>query len=186
MGEIKSFIKNPNAWGVKHYEKWKGKLSGSERLGMHEYLGAGYTKINSVLRESKGTKINDDIKAVDSALNKTKPPGTPHEILVRRGLDSGGGKHIDLSTLRAGSVFIDHGFMSTTASGAVGGAFKGDVEFQITVPKGARGAYITQSLAVVQGESEFLLPRGSKLKIGKVTKTGSRHVVEATVIEDTE
>jgi hypothetical protein len=123
-------------------------------------------------------------KTLDDAIEKA--PRTPDNMIVLRGIDERGANKLGLlrqvegrmqigPTATRGSIIEDAGYMSTTGDSSVMKAFGGTkARLEIEVPAGQRGIFISnvrdrRGRALVSGnieaESEFLLPRGTRLEI---------------------
>lgn len=160
------------------------KLSEAERHALKYYTGAGYIPINEHLRMgTAGSLVDYSIKNCTNALSKFR---TEEPIMTIRGLGrsdsslaaflgaSSPSQLADPNFIQSliGRTVQDKGFMSTGVHDAK--AF-GGVKLHTIIPKGTMGAYI-DAISESPGESEFLLQRGSVLKIidyaikdGKIT-----------------
>lgn len=94
------------------------------------------------------------IQALDSAMKKVL---TPSEIIVFSAIDAG-------EELAPGVSFITKGFRSTTLSMEHALATGAPTILQIYVPPKKPGVY-ADDMSVNPGEHEFILPRGTKLKV---------------------
>jgi len=94
------------------------------------------------------------IQALDSAMKKVL---TPTEIIVFSAIDAG-------KELAPGISFITKGFRSTTLSMEHALATGAPTILQIYVPPKKPGVY-ADDMSVNPGEHEFILPRGTKLKV---------------------
>jgi ADP-ribosyltransferase exoenzyme len=86
------------------------------------------------------------------------------------------------SGLKAGDVFVDKAFVSTTISQKVVGDFDSKVGylFRITSPKGTKIAAVQ---TVRPGEQEMLLARGSQFRVdSRSTDTRGRQILHVTVV----
>lgn len=180
-----------NKFGAKHYGEWVKSLNPSEREAITHYTSADFQQINGGLRAAGGdlSKVKGDLKYFDGKVADTvrhldaamaKSPGTPVDMVVHRKFRSGPG--IDVNSWKVGGTFKEHGFMSTEVSGHVA-ATASDVQVYITAPKGTKGAFLAQSTIGFSGGHEFLLPRGTTLRIDKIKSKNGRHVVHATVVQ---
>lgn len=170
---------------------WKN-LTQDEKVVVTKYTQT-YNYLNEPLRgktysgRSTGTReFNEDLPKLTSALDKFS---MPKDIVVRRGTNnfeiSSIGKY--LSTLEAGDVWVDKGFLST-AAGKGYGLFQ-RYDLIIVIPKGAKGIYaepfshFTDSMKYnyayknlwggqtdedMGSEREWIGQRGSKFKVLKV------------------
>ena len=94
------------------------------------------------------------IQALDSAMTKVL---TPSEIIVFSSIDAG-------EELAPGVSFITKGFRSTTLSMEHALSTGAPTILQIYIPPKMPGIY-ADDMSVNPGEHEFILPRGSKLKV---------------------
>jgi len=167
--------------GDKQAKEWTQKLDPDEISALKIYTGEAYASINKDLRTHKGKIVDEEdnphlltIMNMDAALQRGR---TSRAMVVSRQLSG------DVPGLEKGAVFRDHGYMSTS----VGGKFdaptgKTQVQMNILVPKGSKGGFL--SMSKYPDEKEFLLPRGSRLKIvDSKTKDGVKHVY-AHLIQD--
>ena len=177
------------------YQNWRKQITASEKTEIEGYTGSGYVPINGVLRE----KINPtpeaklaylaEAKQVSSAISKFE---LNDNIVVFRGvnLDAfglvGGSKIFSTETEKGmkalvGTTFVDKGFMSTSAVKSAAFNSK-DARISINVPKGkGRGAWV-KPLSIYSHENEFLLQKGSGLKITKVEKVGGHWEIQADLV----
>ncbi len=195
LGNVLAFekMKDADAWGEEHYEPWLAGLNPDEASAVSNYTGAGFMPINSILRQdlAEGSHLEERIALIDHALEKSPP--LEKDLLVHRGVTYGADTM--MGKLRAGDVFRDKAFVSTSvnqkitekfAKSAVAAAPLGmlPTRFDIKVPAGSKGAYMAGWLAYKVGghsEGEFLLPRGSKFKINAVHESKSMRVITAEV-----
>jgi hypothetical protein len=112
---------------------------------------------NKIQPEFDGDTRPQMIASLDSALAKSK---TPIDILTYAGLNS----DFDPTSLVAGSTFAFKGFRSTSLNPS--NIFNGDtvMVMQIRAKAGSKGMYL-DDFSATPGDQEFLLPRGSKIKI---------------------
>lgn len=152
----------------------------NELSAVEQYTGTDYMDINQKLYELPtgikadqiqpeydGDPIPQQVAALDSALNKLK---TKNEFLVYVGL----GTEYDITNFTPGKSFKFKGFRSTTINPNIALNYNSRVNktasrqqtvmLQIKVPKGSKGMFV-EDYSANPGESEFLLPRGSKVKI---------------------
>jgi hypothetical protein len=151
-----------------------------ELSAIQEYTDTAYFDINERLYalptnikakdiepEFDDDPIPQQVAALDSALNKIK---CPIDALVYVGL----GSEYDLTKFVPGSSFSFKGYRSTTLNPNIALNYNGrtnktamrnqTVMLQIRIKKGSKGVMVDEYSAN-PGESEFLLPRGSKIKI---------------------
>jgi hypothetical protein len=124
-------------------------------------------KADQIQPEYDGDPIPAQVAALDSALNKMK---TDDEFLSYVGL----GTEYDITSFAPGSTFRFKGYRSTTINPNIALNYNSRVNktvsrqqtvmLQIKVPKGSKGMFV-EDFSANPGESEFLLPRGSKVKV---------------------
>lgn len=131
----------------------------------------GYT-VNEALRDPQ---ISEDgvaglIKDMDSAIEAAPPLAS--ETTVYRGIKGNGLDFFE--ALKAGDVFQDKGFVSTTLDTDVARRFsvQGDmyqgIVMRMKLPAGTKGLYptsVTGLSSMSSREAEFVLPRDSKFKV---------------------
>lgn len=166
----------------KGWSDWESNLTTKEAWAMKEWIDKPYgpkrwKTINATLRSGSfdpakypSSGITNAIKGLDSALGK----GELHRnMTLWRGVDA---PNLYSLGLKAGDKVKDLGYMasSPTKSTATNSYFMGyssPVLFKISAKSGAKGAYMSWSTPKINNpymhESEFLLPRGSELKLTK-------------------
>lgn len=171
-----------------------GNMSPEAHAALNRYSRAGgFGPINGDLRRGAdrfgdgSLKMLDDyllpqVRSLDEAIASSP---APRDMVVYRGIN--GGPHdgkVDLSTLKVGDFFVDHGFVSTSADPEIGSEFskgfnQGDgVELVITVPVGQPAAPVPSEFG---REREFLLPRGSRFRVDRVeTNDSGGRVIHVT------
>jgi hypothetical protein len=135
------------------------------------YQGAYGREINEALRDPliSEEQWQDDIDGLDNAIKAA--PGVSEPTIVYRGIRGNG---LDFfNSLKSGDVFQDKGFISTTLDTQIafdfataGNLYEG-VVMKIKLPIGSKGLFPAgvTGLDFAGYESEFILPRDSKLKI---------------------
>jgi hypothetical protein len=146
---------------------------------IREFTSGAYKDINERLSElpagipaeeiqpeSAGDPFPSMIQSLDNALAKNQ---TQASFVVYNTLD---GNAFDITQFKSNTIFAFKGYGSTSislanalqynSSYAEGG--KNIVVIQIKVPAGSNGAYV-DDYSANPGENEFVLPRGSKVKI---------------------
>jgi hypothetical protein len=153
-----------------------------EKSGLQHYTGSAYTEMNRYLR-GQSSKIGTRSKqAIDQASRGMRP--SPEPMLLRRGTGFiQFGPEIDASTIWSitGKTFEDKGFLSTSAAGRA--AFGGQVAMEIEAPAGTPGMWV-DNFSKHRGENEWLLDKGTKMKVLNVRKVGSTFVVRLRVVND--
>ncbi len=166
-------------------KKWSKELNPTEHHAVSDYATFDYNDMNSVLRGKRSTgqardpeHMKQNITALDSAVKKGK---LDKNRVLYRGISSAQ----LISKLKAGDTFTDKAFASTTLDKKIAVGFtqgKGAL-IRIKAKKGQSGAYLSE-MSPAPGEAEFLLPRNSKFKVTKITKEGSRTIIDMDLIGD--
>lgn len=177
------------------YQQWRKQINSSEKTEIEEYTSSAYMSINGVLRETSNppSQVKDSYLAradnISSAVSKFE---LNDNITVFRGVDldafglMSGDKIFSAETEKGmkalvGTTFVDKGFMSTSAIKSSAFDSK-DAKISINVPKGkGRGAWV-KPLSLYPYENEFLLQKGSGLKITKVEKIGGHWEIQADLV----
>lgn len=132
------------------------------------------------LTEARQSDMLRYVEGLDGALDRAV---LPRGVKVYRGINS-----VELrGTLKKGSEFVDHGFISTTgdidrmedfAAGFTGLQKEGAILAEIRVPKGYRAGFFDR-YGTGDWESEVLLPRGTRFRVisTKVDAGGRMHAV---------
>ena len=201
-------IKAPAETGAITEQSWIKSLTAQEKQAIRAYTGYGeyvsYTDVNDALRagllgkETKALNTNDwtrnkmaeTIDGLDSAISKFT---LTKEKTVWRGLREdlmGNSYRQMLEGLKPGSVFEEKAYTSTATTQSGTSEFKGGWLMKIKVPAGnGRGIY-TRNLSEYTEENEFLIKRGAKYKVTKVTTKknswgGTDHFLEVEMLDDT-
>jgi hypothetical protein len=174
-------------WGEEKWRAWRDSLTGTEDRALYEYGNFSYANINAGLR-SGGTlseTIQKDVKAIDSALNKSKVPenvsafrGLYHSEIANAFADGDSGRLV-------GMEFQDDGFISTSLDANTAyrhsRADPDSALARIYVPEGSRGAYVDP--VTQRGEAELLLPRGTRFRVREAfVNAGGTPVVRLEVV----
>lgn len=154
------------AFGEKQYKALKDTITGSEQMSMAMYKGPGYYDINYSLRHGGTSKDADFIQNVIE-----RAPALEKPVLTFRGINnhysaSGNNFAEELTKAQPGSIYQDLGFSSTSFKPGVAGSF-GDIHIEIENPVGTKGIVIEKIISglPIQGESEWLLPKGIKFEV---------------------
>lgn len=153
----------------KDYAKWDSKLTDKQRDAVGIYTSDGYTPINQMLR---GEMTKEDVKAAGTAYTMTIEQAVKglddgiakynlgEPIRVYRGLDESMRAQLEAAV---GGTYYDAAYMSTSVTP------RGEpVIIQIDVPAGkGYGAWVDPLAQYGGDENEFLLARGTTLKINK-------------------
>lgn len=186
--DARSFFGVERANGM--YQQWVRSITPQERDALEAYTGDNiYDKINAALRddeeefESIDPRLLRQIESIDRAIAKfdLKKSVTVYRWSTN---DLVGG----LNTAEAinkklkGRYVQDEGFVSTTA--VSGQEFNGNIKYKIMVPRGkGRGAFIAP-LSQYEGESEFVINRGTYFKVnGATTNKRGEITVELLVVD---
>ena len=154
-----------------HEKGFLDKLSNQQKQAINKYTGSAYREINGFLRGLRNA--SDIIKEITiPKLTEGLSQGKLNmNTILFRGAD------IDMFTddfvdrlmgnpqSVVGEVFKDKGFMSTSI--ASNSAFDKNISLQILAPKGTEGVYVKE-FSQFKHENEFLLQKGTELKIVKV------------------
>jgi hypothetical protein len=152
-------------------------ITSEMKEAIEEYAAGGYTRINGTLRglteeqmrtvnwtDKLRARIPQEIKSLDEVI--ASAPKLKEELVTYRGVQ--GELSEILSGLKAGDEYTDLAFMSTSKSPKVAKAFafgKNGKVIKIINPKGTQGLDMTDFIDDPEYEAEWVLPRGSKLKI---------------------
>lgn len=174
---------------------WKG-LSEDQRAAVDDYRDHGWNYVNTFLRgghaeTDSGRAVDRDsgrlAKAVEKAIDGA--PRLPKKTVVWRGIydEELAGDPAGVLATR-GNVISDKGFTSTSVDPKIartfaemGGAGTG-VLMRITLPKGSRAAYLSESTANTEqydGEKEYLLQRGARFNVTRIVKGPKTTILEA-------
>jgi len=146
---------------------------------VYKYSDEAYTAVNGDLRRgiSELAGPQGEIQAGLDAMFKKPGATLQQDARLYRGIGENDPIFTQLraGTLRAGTVFEDKGFMSTSVGTSApinffSGSYQGDpVVLRIRAKKGKRAVHI-DSLSANKGEGETLLPRGSKIRVKGVSQ----------------
>ena len=140
-------------------------LTDEEVAAVTGYAASAHRRLNACLRGEEA--IDDEIKAVIALLDRAiAKSGVSGDLQLYRGVDGDVASWLAPS-LRAGVTLRDDAYMSTSAS--IGGAsifssWPPGLIFRIRLPAGAR-ALDMRRFSAYPDEHEFLLPRGTELRI---------------------
>jgi len=164
------------------------QLNPDHKNALKQYTENAFLDINSILRTGKrstyktrGTELFDPLsdkeiasvtKAMDEAF-AVKWSTTPSNISLTRGVDGDHplAKALHAGNLQVGTEVVDKGFMSTTIQPPSEWVWEEPLEGEgpgakmvINCPKGTKGLYL-EGLTSNKGEYEFLLNRGTRLRV---------------------
>lgn len=136
------------------------RLTANEKSSLSTYSGDHFLDINSRLR--KGEKADAEIQRIDSAIDKSTIPA---QTLYRGMSREAAKKLFPNGEIKAGSVFSDKAFASTSTRKSIAGMNSiGGVMLQIESPEGAKGLDMS-GISSNKQESEVLLPRNAKMQV---------------------
>ena len=157
-------------------EQWANSLSKEQYAALSAYTGSAYVNINETLR-GISLSFQDGYKEKAILIHQALSAcSLPESCTVYRGASN-----VALGALQnvpdhqlVGSFFSDNGFMSTSLNSE--DSFGGDIKLVISVPAGAKGAYVGYLSQLGHSESEVLFDMGSVMQITKVDrdKNGQR------------
>ena len=161
----KGVVEDHEAWSEHHDGP---ALSDKQKEAAAFYQGNGFIPMNGYLRrgEHESQAVKDRIADLDTAMSGAAKLQEP--IVVHRGLSR------VPEGLKAGAVFQDKGYVSTTTDEWKAKEFMEEADvpvvMRIKVPKGK--AVLSMSYATKDpsfgDEQEVLLPRGSKFKVERM------------------
>lgn len=171
-------ISDPAAFADQHFADWAKSLTPAEASGVAGYTGAAYRGINSILRgidlpeDYSAEKVQSLRKMADAVEAAVGKGGAPENMVVYRGLSG------EFAKAGVGDEIRDAGFLSTSMDEAIGKKFAwwatehGTPDgiatmLELRVPKGTPGA--PASMLSTHTESEFLIQRGSRMRVVEVT-----------------
>ena len=159
----------------------------AEITSIEEYSSTAYTPINEHLRGINRTADPTTLAHIENLDRLTERDGLDRDITVYRtdggrGLPNGGNlSPKDFKKLQ-GTVIRDSGFTSTSIKS--GRYAMGDFDYEIRVPKGARGAYIASESNFGYHEAEFLLGRGTAYRVVEAKRIKGRNRLVMEIISD--
>lgn len=182
----------------KCWEVWKD-LNNEQKEAVYKYTNSGYSAINDYLRgidTNVDEVVKDRINLIDSVLDKSV---MEEDCWLQRGVGSSGtAKFLDIASLGYSKMSeindpdeliglrpVEKGFMSCGSSRGTG--ILEDVTFNIFVPKGTHGMYLTPISGFgggsggkyktwkgedtyIGGENETLLNRGLRFEVTKAER----------------
>lgn len=169
-----------------NFERVLARATEEEKDAITSYSKTFYDDANNYLRFSEKSYYLDEygkekIRALDRYINKNI---LKRNIVVRRGTgnfpltDGSGRKFADL---KVGEEFTDSGYMSASVNA---GFTNKRVQMKINVPKGKGiGAYISKLSFYGKSEEEFLLARGTTLRLKKKYEKDGQYFMEFDLIK---
>jgi ADP-ribosyltransferase exoenzyme len=145
-------------------ESFRQHATRDEAEASNNYTGTYFSDINGSLRNPEAAVrepaiVAHAVKHLDTALEKSR---TKTPVVTYRGAMG----HSSFDKLKVGSVFVDHGFVSTSSHPDF--ARDGDYLFHITSPAGTKIGAITGG--TTEFEKEMLLARSSAMRLDKIEK----------------
>lgn len=153
------------------YARFK-QLSQVEQQAIRDYTGAGHQTMND---PKTGIGTHAKTKVAMDAYNKASVLLKPGTILSRRFyFKSDAAKNMKLLEASPGEILKDFGLISTSMKPEV---WNGDIQLRVTVGEGVKGLYVApnpksggDAISVNPGESEVVLPYGTKFLVRSVKK----------------
>lgn len=164
-------------------------LSDDEKAAVAHYTATGYRTTNRNLRRGKDPEPPPENGAMADTLDDMfeRAPGIARDTKVVRGLTASGDFRAMLAGLKRGDSLVDDGFLSTSSDPRVVAGFSGNargydemfdegtVALDITMKKGTTALPV----AAYSGdptEREFLLPRGTSMRVTGVKEAKNGHL----------
>lgn len=146
----------------------------AQRSGLTTYTGGSYRPMNSALRQGR-----TPVSPTREAQAGMRP--TTAQLLVHRGtgFSNFGVNSFEEVLQLVGKTVQEKGFTSTSVGGR--GAFSGEVNMEIEVPKGTHGAFV-KDISNFSNENEFILAAGTQYEVLTVSKTGYQTTVRVRAI----
>jgi len=164
--------------------RWYNALTTKEQVATAYYTSDGFSAMNGLLRGRmtknmvKGWEQHESqtiMEYIDNLTEAIRKFELDEDIVVHRTTE-----REFLDKLKVGEIFKHDNFVSCSALSK--SVASGDVFWDIHVPKGkGNGAYI-EILSGSEDEYEFLLQRGTKLRINSVTETSEGVKIDASVV----
>ena len=170
--------RNYQKFSQEDYDKWDKGLyavetesnAGYKQIeAARAYTGDEYKDINGSLRGTSDKEPSEQVKRHTEDLKAlTDRRMLDKDIVTYRadtgkGLPNGGDLSDDEFKSLAGSTIHDKGFTSTSVENEHLGEY-GDVQYEIRVPAGSRGAYL-EPVSKYAEEREFLIGEGTNYKV---------------------
>ena len=153
------------------YAEQLSNLSEDQTNSIRAYTGGHYSKMNGILRGTvvknkwNSDQIDEYQEQIKLATDGLNTGSAPFAFQTLRGINlmpEHADKLFEQFTKSKGKTFTDPAFISSTANDKT--SFGDDIQFQIHVPKGAKGMHVGL-ISLHPGENEFLMPPGSKFKV---------------------
>jgi hypothetical protein len=168
-------------------DEWQYELTSRERNSVLKYANDDYREINGYLRgnvsiddEDELEEMTERIRSIDAALRKG---GLDENRVLYRGISDS-----DFArSIQEGDRFVDSAYMSTSLDERIAAGFadstgsgRGSI-LRISAQTGQPGAFLG-ALTDNQHEAEFLLPRGTQLRITRVEQSGDGYTIDAEIV----
>lgn len=156
-------------------------LTEAENSALGTYKGDAFYDVNQELRDYGSATDEDLVDNIDSALSKTS---LDSDVITYRGASEKAFGY-DAQDDMTGSIISDAAFMSTSLDKGTASGFADPVLIEIAVPKGTQALNMEnwKAAGAMQGESELLLPRNTKLSIiSDVTQPNGKRNIKAVVV----
>ena len=164
-------------------ENWTNSLPKDEYYAVRDYTGPGYTAVNEMLRgirPDNDPNVRDKAVLIHQALSRSQ---IPCDCTVYRGCSAaflGSYQNLPDDQL-VGAILTDDAFMSTSLNRD--DSFNGAVKLEISVPAGARGAYVGFLSFLGHQESEVLFDGGRRLCVTGITRNESgQRIIQARML----
>ena len=160
-------------------EMWEENFSTQQRNSVINYTGDGFEDVNPTLRRGLlDSKVRQDgmrtpavlrkhVKNIDTVMSHPESY-LRNDALLTRGYNSPVALPADPAKM-VGSTLTDPAYMSTSTSSKRAGMFmratdENPIRVTIRAKSGTRGIYV-DPVSKHWGEQEFLMPRGTKLRV---------------------
>ena len=183
-----TFKRTTNAQMDRDFKARTKNLPSTQQDAVRHYTAGGFTPMNGALRSAKGVDYRGAVDATTMKSIKNLEAAMAEigtDSVVHRGSGSIydlGGRKIDIGSVEAGTVFADHGFMSTSA-GKKADFSGGMTLLEIHVPAEVKGLWVKPISSFASTESEFILERGLTMVVTEVQQAGNAGRVARLVVQ---
>jgi hypothetical protein len=163
----------------------------SQKDAVRLFSGGSYIDVNDHLRNGAALPANlsnssfNIVQTMDEAMERSI---LAEDTTLLRGLyyRPTGPNYQGIASLKAGDIFEDAAFLSTTKASQVPDSFIGNVTMVIKAKAGSRGIDLNEAIGGIKfaREQEVLLPRGSRLRVINNEKTGKNITLTVEVVDD--
>lgn len=181
--ESAGLVSRPPAAPVERIAVGNARITPQQRDAIADYAAGGFMPVNRHLRGVRpgGAAVETQVATLDAALEGAE---LGEGATVYRGILGSGGRALEQVGLRPGSVIVERGFLSTSRSRSVAGAFsegsRDGILMSITAGPQARAIDIA-SLAEF-GEREVLFARNQRLRVVKWDRRS--RLLEVELLDD--